>query len=293
VAIDGVTDFYWKTPIVIDFEDAPEEQDIINITDAGGSAVGFTAEWDETHGETVTLKPELYGSTEYTVTVNCLEPQSFSFTTSAYGQDLTITDEDLVGRTYELDLPGAWFKEPVGVGALLSTYLENPLLASPVGVTETEITMLAAQGLWDDEGAASQDMGMGTFPFPPSDWTGAPFFSGDTEQIIVSYDTGSSTTDIIIHNVHLEGTFAADGGSIGGAWASGLADTRNLHTLIDLPDMPGVEPEDLVCAYVTSLGLPCIDCGDGVERCLYMEAYFDDAALVEGVSLDPDPTGRK
>jgi hypothetical protein len=290
---DGTADFYWKSPIVIDFDDEPEEKDIISITDADGSAVGFTAEWDETHGETVTLTPELSGSTEYTVAVNCLEPQSFGFTTSAYGLPLTIPVEDLVGRTYELDLPGAYFKHPVGIGALLSTYLENPLLVSPVAFTDTEITMLAARGLWDDEGVPSQDMGMGTFPFLPSDWTGAPFFSGDTEEIIVSYDAGSSTTDIIIHSVHLEGTFAADGSSIGGAWASGLADTRNLYTLIDVPDMPGVDPEDLVCAWVESLGLPCIDCGDGVDRCLYMEAYFDDAPLVEGVILDPDPTGRK
>jgi hypothetical protein len=30
-----------------------------------------------------------------------------------------------------------------------------------------------------------------------------------------------------------------------------------------------------------------------VDRCLFMEAYFVDAPLVEGVILDPDPTGSK
>lgn len=287
---DGATEWYWKTPLVIDFDDVPEESDIISISDTDGNAVDFEAAWAD-HGETVTVTPVLSGSTGYTVSVSCLEDQAFSFTTSHYGAPLTVAQEDLVGKTYELDLPGAYFKEPVGVGALLSTYLENPLLASPVAVSDTEITMLAAQGLWDDEGVPSQDMSIGTFPFPPSDWTSAPFFSGDTEEIIVTYDTGASTTDIIIHNVHLEGTFAADGSSLGGAWASGLADTRNLYNLLDIPDMPGIEPEDVVCAYLESFGLPCIDCGDGVDRCLYMEAYFDDAPLVDGVSLDPDPTG--
>jgi hypothetical protein len=288
---DGAIDWYWKTDLVVDFEDAPEEQDIISITDAAGAAVGFSAVWAD-HGETVTLTPELQGSGEYLVSVSCLEEQSFGFATSHYGAPLSIDAADLVGKTYELDLPGAYFKEPVGVGALLSTYLENPLLASPVAVTDTEITMLAAQGLWDTEGVPSQDMGMGTYPFPPSDWTGAPFFSGDTEQIIVTYDSGGSSTDIVIHNVHLEGTFAADGSSLGGAWASGLADTRNLYSLLDIPDMPGIDPEMLVCTYLGSFGLPCVDCGDGEDLCLYMEAYFDDAAQVEGVSLDPDPTSR-
>jgi len=283
---DGTADWYWKTPLIIDFDSVPEESNIISLADSEGNAVDFSSEWAD-HGETVTITPSLSGSTAYTVSVSCLEEQSFSFETSHYGAPLEIAQEDLVGKTYELDLPGAYFKEPAGVGALLSTYLANPLLASPVAVDDAEITMLAAQGLWDTEGVPSQDMSMGTFPFPPSDWTGAPFFSGDTEEIIVTYDT----TDIIIHNVHLEGTFAADGSSLGGAWASGLADTRNLYTLLDLPDMPGVEPEDVVCAYLESLGLPCIDCGDGVDRCLYMEAYFDDAPLVEGVTLDPDPTG--
>jgi len=285
---DGATAWYWKDTITVDFESAPEEQDIITITDAAGTPVAASFDWED-HGETVNITAELTGATEYVMTVNCLEEETVGFTTSEYGVPLTISPDELLNRTYELDLPGAYFKEPTGVGALLGTYLENPLLASPVAITDTEITMLVAQGLWDDEGVASQDLGMDVFPFPPSDWVSAPYFSGDTEQIIVTYATSSSVTEIVIHDVHLEGTFAADGSSLGGAWASGLADTRNLGPLLDLPgasDSPSV-----VCDYLISFGLPCLDCGDGEELCLYMEAYFDDAPVVDGVSLDPDPLG--
>ena len=127
---------------------------------------------------------------------------------------------------------------------------------------------------------------MDIFPFPPSDWVEAPYFSGDTEEIVVTYASASSVTNITIHQVHLEGTFAADGSSMGGAWASGLCDTRNLGPLLDMGS-----DEDVVCNYLASFGLPCIDCGDGEELCVYMEAYFDDAPLIDGLVLDPDPLG--
>jgi len=282
---DGTVDWYWRDTLTVDFEDAPEEQDIVSIADSEGNPVDASFVWAE-HGETVTIAPSLAGSTGYTVTVNCLEEQSFSFTTNEYGTPLTIANVDLLNRTYELNLPGARFAEPPGVGALLGTYLENPLLVSPVAISVTEITLLAAQGLWDDEAVPSQDMGMATFPFPPSDWVNAPFFSGDTDQIVVTYESAAYSTEIVIHSVHLEGTFSADGATIGGAWAGGLADTRNMGPLLDMG-----EAEDVVCNYLASFGLPCVDCGDGGEFCLYMEAYFDDAPLVEGVVLDPDPLG--
>jgi hypothetical protein len=227
----------------------------------------------------------LGGSTEYKLTVSCGDTTEVDFVTSEFGIPVTVEDADMLGRTYELNLPGAYFAYPAGVGALLGTYLESPLLVSVVATTESEITLVAAEGVWDDEGAATQDMDKGTFDFPAADWTMTPYFAADAERIVIIYkDGGGNTTDIPINNIHLEGTFNADATIIGGAWASGLADTRNMAPLL------GLEAGDsVVCDYMETFGLPCLDCGDGDEYCVYMEAYFADAPLLVDVILDPTP----
>ena len=90
-----------------------------------------------------------------------------------------------------------------------------------------------------------------------------------------------------MHQMHLEGTFSPDGSGMGGAWISGLVDTRNLGTLMGIGT-----GDDAICNYLNeSFEAPCEDCGDGEVYCLYIKAFFDDANVVEGVVLDPDPLG--
>jgi hypothetical protein len=196
---------------------------------------------------------------------------------------------DLVGNVYELDLPNAEFTEPPAVGALLGSYLSSPLLASVAAVTPDELTLIVAQGYWDEDGIPHQDMFTGIYDFPPADFAGAPFFAADTDYIDIIYQSGATSANIPMHGMHLEGTFAPDGSAIGGAWIGGLVDTRNLGPLLDIGDSG---EEDVVCEYLSVFGLSCEDCGDGTELCLYVEAHFDDANLIEGLVVDPDPLGE-
>jgi hypothetical protein len=73
------------------------------------------------------------------------------------------------------------------------------------------------------------------------------------------------------------------------AWIGGLVDTRNLGPLLEIGDSGD---DEVVCEYLSVFGVDCIDCGDGDELCLYVEAHFGDADLVPGLTLDPDPLGR-
>ena len=132
-------------------------------------------------------------------------------------------------------------------------------------------------------------MGTGCYDFPPADFTEAPYFAADTEYINILYQSGSIEASIPMRDMHLEGTFSPDGSAIGGAWIGGLVDTSSLGPLLAIGDSD--EPE-VVCEYVSVFGLSCEDCGDGTELCLYVEAHFDDAPLLEGMTIDPDPLGE-
>ena len=105
--------------------------------------------------------------------------------------------------------------------------------------------------------------------------------------IEIAYVNGTTSVNIPMYQMHLEGTFSPDGADMGGAWIGGLVDTRNLGPLLDI----GVG-DDVVCEYLTVFGVTCEDCGEGDDFCLYIEAHFDDASVVEGMVIDPDPLGE-
>ena len=123
-----------------------------------------------------------------------------------------------------------------------------------------------------------------SYPNPPADFSAAPYFAADTERIDIAY----GESNIPIENMHLEGTFSPDGTSMGGAWFGGLVNTSELAPLLELGSLD--EP-DVICEYISTFGLSCEDCSDGLPYCIYIEAHFNTASLVEGMEFDSDPLG--
>ena len=136
---------------------------------------------------------------------------------------------------------------------------------------------MGAQGMVDGtSGEIIQNRTFSTWDFGQASFSDAPFFGATTAGIAIDY-AGSV---IPMHNFHVEGTFSADGETIGGAMASGFGDTRDMGPLLQL----GGDP-DAVCDFAAGLGLDCVDCPDGNPWCLEIEARFDDADWIEGLDL--------
>ncbi len=308
---DAATGWFYRDSLTVTFEEIPEYEAVrLSLTTDLGDEVPFTVLWNEENGLDAYLSADLVGNAVYTLTASCENEMSATFETDEFGAPMETGATDLIGNVYELDLPNAEFTKPVGVGALLGSYLSSPLLASIQEADEETLTLLVAQGYWDEDRNPHQDMGTGCYDFPPADFTASPFFAADTDYINILYQSGSVEANIPMKDMRLEGTFSPNGDKMGGAWIGGLVDTSDLGPLLDLDAEAGV-----ICEYISAFGLSCADClgeidctvdedgepwdeetnplPDSAECfCLYVEAHFNDAPLVEGMTIDPDPLGE-
>ncbi len=277
---DGTTDFYWRDTFAVVFSEPAEDLAAFSLVDGSGAEVELRADFDDSGlNATVGAVDGLAGDTAYTLTVEvCGAESTVSFATSAYGLPLEVDPTELVGNTYDFDLGGADYVEPAGLGALIGLYLSEPLLIGVVDAGEDTVSLMGAQGTVDASSQIHQDTNLATWDFGEADFSEAPFFSATADEIVIDYNG----IEVPIHAFHVEGTFAADASSIGGAEANGLADTRNMGPLLDLPDEP-----DSVCNVAQEwLGITCEACPDGGAYCLTLEALFDPAPLVEGLTLE-------
>ena len=144
----------------------------------------------------------LVGSTVYTLSASCGERDDRHLRDGRVWLADGEQHDDLIGKVFELDLPNAEFTEPPAVGALLGSYLSSPLLASVQAADDENLTLLVAQGYWDEDGVAYQDMGTGCYDFPPADFTEAPYFAADTEYINILYQSGSIEASIPMRDMH-------------------------------------------------------------------------------------------
>jgi hypothetical protein len=126
-----------------------------------------------------------------------------------------------------------------------------------------------------------QDMDVPTFTFV-ADFTAPPFFTGSADEIQIVVDNTYTMYDFSI-----EGTFAPDGSSIGGAQLSMKVDTTNLGEAMNLPD---ADDPMAVCNFIEPLGIPCETCpgGKGLDNCIAIVAHWDEARSVP-VTMKPVP----
>mgnify|MGYP003950594865 CR=1 FL=1 len=274
----GQTGVYYRDSIEVVFDDDGSSSSIV-LYDPEEVVVEAEISWgDGNLKATITPTDALEASTAYMLEVEiCQSTTLVAFETDDFGSDLDYEPEDLIGLTFNFDLGGADYEEPEGLGAVIGLYLSQPLLIGVTDASADSISLLGAQGIVDDVTAeVTQDEDFGTWDFGAADFTSNPYFSSDTDEIIIDYNG----YEIPIYYFQLKGTFSSDATSIGGGHAEGLADSRNMGPLIEQGDDPNA-----VCELADSLGLECEACPDGEVYCMTLIANFDEATLEPGLML--------
>jgi hypothetical protein len=219
------------------------------------------------------------------VLTDCASIRHVEFTTSAFGLPLVEGAASLVDRTFVLDLEGATWEQPVGLDALFSLYVDDPILLGVLYADDLHIDFVASPAVVSDLGEVSQDLDAEPWEFPTADFTNAPYYDVTTPLVELSIPAGGEELTVPVENLRLEGTFAASGTAIGGGRLTGLADTRNLGVLFGSEGDP-----DVACDQAGDLGATCVACeSDGGTYCLGIEATGIDGTLLPGVVLDPTP----
>lgn len=263
---DGATEVYHRVTVrmTLDDEDATAS---IAVVDADGKEVVGKSEVD---GKTVAFTPaEPYanGATyTATLTYECTDPESISFTTSDVGQPLAV---DPVGRVYKLDLTqGDWVK-PAGVGSLIVNLITDDIsvFLMPSAIDEkgkNTIDFIGAPP--NPSNTSEQDPCSAPFFVDGATWD-APHFEGNSDSLAISV----LAIDVNIQNLGLSGDIAPDGSSIEIGAFSGEIDAREIEA--GFPDVdlcslvPGgcqpcsAEATSKTCleARIENLSLPYLD----------------------------------
>ena len=249
----------------------------LTITGPDGDVAGTSA----VVGTKVSFTPDaaLAPSTAYTASLtycNSEDPVDVAFSTSELGSALT---EDIVGKTYAVDLASGNFVQPPGIGSLLGGLFTNNIL---LGITaaDANLEILGAISL---EGSTDQDMCTETLSdFPTADFSNSPLFAIPEGDVTLSVAGYTAT----IYSLAVSGTFAADGSYFGGGELSGELDARQLVEIVG-GLMDGVESADDVCGLVAGFGVSCGECAsDNEAYCITLEVNRL-VANDTGVTLTP------
>lgn len=278
---DGETSWYWRDPLQVTLDGATDD---LSFSLVSGSGVEVPLTLTTSEGGLVhTLTPGsgMTGSETYTLNMDvCGNVDAIGFSTTAYGTSLNVEASSLIGHTWYFDLPGATFVQPIGIGALLSTFLTMPILVGVTDANSEMIDLLGAQGVRDESEAWVQDLAQVTWDFPAASFEESPYFHVIADEVIIGYQYGSTLYEIPVYGFEVEGTISADGSTIGGAKAFGQGDTRNMGPLIGAGDEPTA-----LCETFASIGLVCEECPDGIQSCMTLEVLFPEAPLLSGVTL--------
>ncbi len=284
------------------FDRAPDSATMM-LHDAAGTMVAST---DTVDGTLMTLDPgaPLTPSAAYTLDIEWAPcdgcPVSISFMTGPYGNDLDDAEGTLVGATYNIDLAGANFVEPPGVGPILQSQIGDiailfSMLASSdfTPAAQPGLQIMGAlgavvdpvNGLIEQEACtetlaftAGVDGEIGTADDTPASWVNPDMELGPTNLDISVQGITATIQDLVI-----TGTFHPDGDDMQGGTFAGSVDTRPLA-----PELDPEGGEDAVCNLVEeTIGIECEPCqDDGSEPfCLSVLATDIVATKVDGLAL--------
>jgi hypothetical protein len=270
---DGSADFYWRDPLHVKTTSTESTAYTAVLNDGSARPVAAHVVWDDVPpGFDLVPEVPLTPSTAYTLTVSdCRTSTTVAFTTSAYGLPLSAGPTSLIRGTWRFDLTEATWEQPSGFGALLALYFDTPILLGVQWADERTLDLIGAQGYEGGTGLV-QDTSQPTWDFPLASFEQSPYFAGQSSVVAIE----AAGVQIDIHDFTLDGTFAADGSSIGGTRVTGLGDTRYLGPALNLGDSPSA-----VCDIAAGMGADCEQCPDGEPYCLALLATH-----LEGVRVD-------
>jgi len=275
---DGESGWYYRDPLRLQFSDAASDLATIALLDEAGDEQDIGISWESSDFVAV-VQPDasLAASSAYTIAVDVCEVESLAtFSTSEYGSELAEQAASLEHNTYVIDFDEITFSEPENLELILSMLGVNPLLVGVAQADGETITLYVAEGKKKVTGGYRQLDDGNAWWFDPADFSEQPYFYADQDELSLAYED----TSIPIRDFHIEGTFAADGSSIGGVSVSGVADTRYIAE-----QMTG-DP-DYICDMVGDWGISCVACDDGLEYCVGILAEDVVTPLVVGLDIIP------
>ena len=275
----GSSSWFYLDPIRLTFS----EQNVnlsVSATNSAGEDVPVSFEWNDSR-ELAEVLPDTgswQGDESYTLRiVYCQHSAELSFSTSEFGLPFEGSSEDLVGRTYNIDLASATYTDPPGIGTLLGQNIDQPLLFGIDTAEDGKLDFIAALGIVDDFSNVEQTTGL--WYFPDADFSNAPFFDAYSEFLSIEY----GTITIPIYDFKISGTFSADGNQIGNAHFEGLGDTREIG-----PALAPTMDEYSICELLTASGANCEICpgDDSTEPfCAFLAGDLETVSIIPNLTL--------
>jgi hypothetical protein len=300
------TDFFYRSTLVAEFDIAPETASV-TLVDASGAPVAGT-EATESNGRVFTFDPDadLASNAGYSMVIEWSpsaegdSPFTNAFQTSSHGGAVADSTA-MAGLVYAIDLAGATFVEPPGIGPILQSQMDGfSILFTPMAESDFaggELHVMGAVGDTDGD-VVSQDVCAPTLPFTAGDdglfgtEDDTPAAWNNPEMVLAADALPLSIQGVTatIQDLLISGTFHPDLSNMRGGVFAGIIDTRPL-----VGALGSGEDENEICDLVEStVGVPCISCtddGDDTDEvfCLSLRAEDLSADLLEDLQIEDRP----
>ena len=191
------------------------------------------------------------------------------------------SEEEIEGNDYHVDLTSANFTEPPGVGGIIGQYLGEVHLAFHVtsldggsGAAEVYSTLVSPDG-----DVYIQDLCMATHDLSEDALWAPPYLDMTFNEWVIAIEGNECTVDGMLTSFAMVDA----GEALGAGTLEGELNTLCLDDMID----PGADP-GAACDLLASLGISCIECGDGSGPfCLYIAADHIQGDRADVTGMDP------
>ncbi len=293
-------DFLFSDPLWVEFAGAPDSGSL-SLSTADGTLVAEGGEWSN-NGTVLNLDPadDLVPDTAYVLTIAWTPAEVASFTvnfsTSDVGNDV-LDPPSLVGEVASLDLPGATFIEPPGLGGILATFLEGTAVLVSLlpdsdfsEAAQPGLQMVGALGVVDGIGDVTQDLCTESL-----NWTyGTDQMPGGGDDTPAAFDNPYlrfgpadltltvAGTPARLFNASLSGLWSPDGALFVGGQFDAILDTRGLDGVVE-----DGAAEGALCALASdTLNVDCTACpNDNELLCLPITAINLEGERIDGMAL--------
>ena len=272
---------YYRAAVEIEFSQALSQASLHLLDEEGQVVAG------ETHmvGNVLSFQPteSLLPIHNYTAQIDycgATEPVDLPFRTSALGTPFDNGIEDIVFKTYALDLAKGHIVEPSTVGDALRTLLQNTFL---VEVLSVEDGLLQVHTALSKSDSLAQNYCVPTIEdFPLADFSQSPYFEIDPKN--VSLHIGGY--DVVIYHFSISGVFTADGSTFTKAVGQGVFDGRELYPIMNDFGFALSSPDEF-CTLLERVGVACQSCpSDGAQYCIPLSIEDMEAYEITG-GVDP------